>query len=253
MLVCNDHFWRARVRLGSGRCTAPRHAGSAGSCRVDGVVYLSGLRPISIPGTKSSITPGDIFIFLTALFYGPPAATLVAATDALAGAHRASQRWTSRLGSPAVVSISVFASGSLFQWLLVNWQQNQSFTPNTTLFAALLIFSSSQIFIIHSLLMARSLCAQEADSPSSALVGQLFMGQFDLYGQRFGSRDNLSRDHQLWYERRCLAAGPLVAVIFATCHLYSKRADDRAKASEKHQPTPPGHSRSACDCHRRQG
>src|SRR5262249_14570112 len=45
------------------------------------VVFIAGLRPIRIPGTITSITPGDIFIFLTALSWGPAAAVLVGATD----------------------------------------------------------------------------------------------------------------------------------------------------------------------------
>ena len=46
------------------------------------VVYLAGLHPIRIPGTHTSITPSDIFIFLAVLFIGPSAAApLVAVTD----------------------------------------------------------------------------------------------------------------------------------------------------------------------------
>ncbi len=205
--------------------------GVLGVAALMGIVYLSGLRPISIPGTKSSITPGDIFIFLTALFYGPPAATLVAATDALAGAHRASQRWTSRLGSPAVVSISVFASGSLFQWLLVNWQQNQSFTPNTTLFAALLIFSATH-FMLHSLLMAvvYALKKRTALLPlwwaSYSWASLTYMASASAAGIIYLAIINYGMG-------ALLAAGPLVAVIFATCHFYFKQADERAKTMEK--------------------
>src|SRR5215216_6152705 len=48
------------------------------------VVLVAGLRPIRVPSTQSFITPGDVFIFLTALFLGAQAATLVAVTDAFA-------------------------------------------------------------------------------------------------------------------------------------------------------------------------
>ena len=244
LIDMSDYNWRARIcwfatiifgALAFGWAVAGvlrlDTQGVLGVAALMGIVYLSGLRPISIPGTKSSITPGDIFIFLTALFYGPPAATLVAATDALAGAHRASQRWTSRLGSPAVVSISVFASGSLFQWLLVNWQQNQSFTPNTTLFAALLIFSSTH-FMLHSLLMAivYALKKRTALLPlwwaSYSWASLTYMASASAAGIIYLAIINYGIS-------ALLAAGPLVAVIFATCHFYFKQADERAKTMEK--------------------
>src|ERR1051325_2602608 len=56
------------------------------------VVYLAGLFPIRIPGTHSVITPVDVFIFLTAIYWGALAATLVAVTDAFAVSYRKSQR-----------------------------------------------------------------------------------------------------------------------------------------------------------------
>src|SRR6185369_7944246 len=126
--------------------------GALGVSGLTTIVFLCGLRPILIPGTKTSITPGDIFIFLTALFYGAAAATMVAATDALAASHRTSQRWTSRLGSPAVVSISVLASASMFERLLAYWHRHQLFT-STTLLLTLLLFSLAH-FILNSLLTA---------------------------------------------------------------------------------------------------
>ena len=205
--------------------------GVLGVAALTGIVYLSGLRPISIPGTKSSITPGDIFMFLTALFYGVPAAILVAATDALAAAHRSSQRWTSRLGSPAVVSISVFTSGGLFQWLLAYWEQNRSLTHNTALFTGLLIFSSTY-FMLNSLLMA-TVYALKKRTPlfplwwaSYSWTSLTYMASASAAGIIYLAIINYGMG-------ALLAAGPLVAVIFATCHFYFKQADERAKTMEK--------------------
>src|SRR5258705_3497595 len=80
-------------------------------------VVLAGLRAIAIAGSKTSITSGDVFVFLALLLWGVPAATLVAVTDAFAASCRTSRRWTSRLGSPAIMAITVVVSGSLFQWV----------------------------------------------------------------------------------------------------------------------------------------
>src|SRR5713226_8702417 len=84
------------------------------------VVFLAGLYPIRVPSTNCYITPGDVFIFLTALFFGPAAATLVAVTDAFVASCRMSSRWTSRLGGPALMAIAIFISASLFQ-LALTW------------------------------------------------------------------------------------------------------------------------------------
>src|SRR5882724_8883609 len=116
------------------------------------VVMLTGLRPIRVPGTITSFTPGDIFIFLAALFWGPSAAILIAVPDALGASFKTSQRWTSRLASPALAAISLFVSGNLFQILLSSLHQWRVFN-NAMLFAALLVFSAAH-FSIHTLLLA---------------------------------------------------------------------------------------------------
>src|SRR5262249_35279505 len=98
----------------------------------------------------TSITPGDIFIFLTALSWGPAAAVLVGATDAFAGSYRTSRRWTSRIGSPALMSISILISAESF------FAARNLFTarrPESTamLLGGLLLFASAH-FLLNSLL-----------------------------------------------------------------------------------------------------
>src|ERR1044072_2011033 len=96
LIDMSDYNWRARaywltttlvgaLALGWGVAgVLPFDAEAAlGVAGLTTIVFLCGLRPILIPGTRTSITPGDIFIFLTALFYGAAAATMVAATAAL--------------------------------------------------------------------------------------------------------------------------------------------------------------------------
>ena len=80
------------------------------------VVHIAGLYPIRVPSTQVSITPTDIFVFLTALYFGAAPATLVAVADALAASLRTSRRWTSRIGGPALMSIAVGSSASLFEY-----------------------------------------------------------------------------------------------------------------------------------------
>jgi hypothetical protein len=110
------------------------------------VVSLSSLRPIRLHGTIAAITPGDIFVFLTALLWGPPAATLVAAADAFAASYRFSRRWTSRILSPAITSISILASALIFTRLL-SWLKDRAMLGAALLLGGLLLFS-----VVHFLL-----------------------------------------------------------------------------------------------------
>src|SRR5713101_6466589 len=56
------------------------------------VAALTGLFPVRIPGSKTSIAGGEIFIFLILLIHGVPAATLAAAAEALVDACSTSKR-----------------------------------------------------------------------------------------------------------------------------------------------------------------
>jgi hypothetical protein len=76
------------------------------------LAMLAALFPVRIPRWKNSFTAGEIFIFLLLLMQGPAAATLAAAGEGLLGSWRTSRRWTSRLASPAMASLAMFAVGS---------------------------------------------------------------------------------------------------------------------------------------------
>ena len=194
------------------------------------VVFLAGLRPIRIPGTQASITPGDIFIFLTALFLGASAATLVGVTDALAASCRTSRRWTSRLGGPALMSIAVFASASLFHWLLANLRQYQLLNTSTFL-ASLLLFSVAQ-FGLNSLLMA-ALHAIKRRTPLFAFWWSNYAWTSLTYIASASAAGLIYNAIIHYGVSSLLAAGPLVAIIFATCHFYFKQSDERTKATER--------------------
>jgi diguanylate cyclase (GGDEF)-like protein/putative nucleotidyltransferase with HDIG domain len=193
------------------------------------IVYLSSLRPIRLHGTTAAITPGDIFMFLTALLWGPPAATLVAALDAFAASCRFSRRWTSRIISPAVTSISILTSSLIFTRLL-EWLKQQNLFSAATLLGGLLLFSVVH-FLLNTLLYSglQSLKQKKAwlsvwwsnfawtsltSIASSSAAGLIYVA-IEQYGMS-----------------SLVAAGPLVAIVFATCHFYVKQAQEREKAIE---------------------
>ena len=76
------------------------------------VAAIVGLFPVRIPGAKTAIAGGEIFIFLIMIVYGAPAAVLAAAVEGAVGAWRSSKRWTSRIVTPAMASISMLACAS---------------------------------------------------------------------------------------------------------------------------------------------
>ena len=80
------------------------------------VAMLAGCFPVRIPRQKHSFAAGEIFIFLLLLIHGPAAAALAAAAEAAVGSWRTSKRWTSRLASPAMAGLAMFAAGSLLHW-----------------------------------------------------------------------------------------------------------------------------------------
>jgi diguanylate cyclase (GGDEF)-like protein/putative nucleotidyltransferase with HDIG domain len=201
-----------------------------GTTLIMGVVFLAALHPIRIPGTTTSITPNDIFIFLAALFWGAAAATLVGATDAVAASFKSSRRWTSRIGSPALMSIAVFLSASLFE-RGVEWLRELQLFNSALLFTSLLAFALVYFSLISSLLAAHTALKNRA---------RFFAGWLRNYGWAVLTYTASASTAGLIYLAisyygisSLLAAGPIVAIIFATCHFYFKQAEERASATER--------------------
>jgi PAS domain S-box-containing protein len=82
-----------------------------------GLVFAlsAGLFPVRVPGTRLSLGVGELTIFFVLLLHGVAAATVLAAAEASVGSYRTSKRWTSRIGSPAMATLAMFAAASLFQ------------------------------------------------------------------------------------------------------------------------------------------
>lgn len=81
-------------------------------------VVVSGLRPVRIPGTKASVTAGDCFTFLGAIFLGIPAAVVLGAIDLFTSSLRTSRRATSWIAAPACMALTVFIAGHAFYFTL---------------------------------------------------------------------------------------------------------------------------------------
>src|SRR3982751_2153100 len=78
------------------------------------VAAIVGLFPVRVPGGKTAVAGGEIFIFLILMVYGAPAAVLAAALEGLVASWRASKRWTSRIVTPAMASLAMLTCGTPF-------------------------------------------------------------------------------------------------------------------------------------------
>jgi diguanylate cyclase (GGDEF)-like protein/putative nucleotidyltransferase with HDIG domain len=194
------------------------------------VVYLAGLYPIRVPSTQVSITPNDIFVFLTALWLGAAPATLIAVSDACVASCRTSRRWTSRIGGPALMSIALFFSASLFQKSL-GWLNEAHLLTHATLLASLLLFSVVY-FILNSSLVVTLHCLKKGARPLGVWWSQYswtsltYVASASAAGLIYLSMN--SYDIALLF-----AVGPLVAIVYATCHYYFKQSEERARAAER--------------------
>jgi PAS domain S-box-containing protein len=194
------------------------------------LVILSSLKSTYVPGTQVVISPGDVFVFLAAILHGPAAATLVAVAEALCGSFRKSQRWTSRLGGPALMAIAISSSAGLFA-LSVDWLRENGLLGSATLMAALLAFSFIY-FLLNTILLA----AHQSLKLRRGLFS-LWKENYSWAGLTYVASAATAGLVQLAILQigmaALLAAIPLIAVISATSHLYFKQAEERLRGAER--------------------
>src|SRR6201990_2398244 len=99
---------------GFGSCLVFRPAQWAQLVVLASLVVVSGMKPVRIPGTKASLTAGDCFIFLGAVFLGVPACVVLGALDAFTSSLSTSRRATSWIAAPACMALTTFVAGRVF-------------------------------------------------------------------------------------------------------------------------------------------
>jgi diguanylate cyclase (GGDEF)-like protein/PAS domain S-box-containing protein len=110
------------------------------------IAVAASLFPIRIPGSKNTFTAGEIFIFLLLLMHGPAAAAVAAACEAFVGTTRTSKRWTSRLASPAVATLTMVVVGTALQAALAALRSHGLYGPASMLLSSLVFALSSFLF-----------------------------------------------------------------------------------------------------------
>jgi diguanylate cyclase (GGDEF)-like protein len=191
---------------------------------------LAGAFPVPLPGTKSSFSAAEIFIFLALLYVGLDAACLAAAAEAFVASARTSKRWTSRLVSPAVAAISMGITGGLFLQVASTLQSRQFYDEGTLL--GLLPAAA----VVHFLLtgwLVRMVLHLKADKP---LRMRVLLGSFGWIGSMYAANAFIAA--LLYVTARhagaivLLAAGPMIALLLTTVHFHFRQREAEAAEAQ---------------------
>jgi diguanylate cyclase (GGDEF)-like protein/PAS domain S-box-containing protein len=190
-----------------------------------GVAALVGLFPVRIPGAKTGIAGAEIFIFLIMLLYGPYPAVIAAALEGFVGAARGTKRWTSRLGTPAVSSVSMMVCALAFEFLR---ERSGPEFGNGFLLTALFVFALA--YFAAGTILANTLIALKAYSPitpwrwvkSYGWIALAYLTGASIAGLLYFS-------HHQFGLTALLVSVPLIAMFLSTLHLHFQRkeADQR--------------------------
>ncbi|HET9652654.1 MAG TPA: GGDEF domain-containing protein, partial [Usitatibacter sp.] len=187
---------------------------------------LAGGFPVPLPGTKSSFSAAEIFIFLALLYIGLDAACLAAAAEAFVASARTSKRWTSRLVSPAVAAFSIGVTGWVFLEV-VNALESQHLYGEGTLLGLL-----PATAVVHFLLtgwLVRMVLHLKADKP---LRMRVLLGSFGWIGSTYAANAFIAALLYLTARHAgaivLLAAGPMIALLLTTLHFHFRQREAEA-------------------------
>ena len=109
------------VAVGSASVVAvslgPRQAVAAGLVLAL-IIWFASSRPIRFPGSESSVSVSETFIFIAAMLYGPPLAALLAAFDGFTSSRALTTKRTSVVYSVANLTVSAFAAASTYAFVV---------------------------------------------------------------------------------------------------------------------------------------
>ena len=190
------------------------------------VAAIVGLFPVRIPGAKTAVAGGEIFIFLILLVYGAPAAVLAAVFEGTVASWRASKRWTSRIVTPAMASLAMLACGTLFE------VARAAFTKlgmNSGGLLALVLAFAVLYWMANTILTSMLIALKRSTgvSPLRWLRDMGWMGLAYVAGASIAGV--LYLGFRQFGLPALLIAAPLIAMFLSTLHNYFQRkeADER--------------------------
>ena len=186
---------------------------------------IAGLFSVRIPGTKVSASAAEIFVFLLLLSFGPDAAVAAAAAEAAVISWRTSARWTSRIGSPAMAALAMYACSYAFVWSAMQLPVTGGGGIGATLpllpAAALLYFAVGTLLMASLLRLKRS----EPVRPLALLGDHAWLGL--AYACSAAVAGLLHSSFGRFEFAIVLAAAPLTAVLLAMLHFYYRHVPAR--------------------------
>ena len=193
---------------------------------------LTGAFPVTLPGTKSSFSAAEIFIFLGLLYVGLDAACLAAAAEAFVASARTSKRWTSRLVSPAVAAFSIGVTGWAFLEAAGALQSRQLYGEGTLLG---LLPATAVVYFLLTGFLVRMVLHLKADQPFR--LGRV-LGSFGWIGSMYAANAFIAA--LLYVTARhagaivLLAAAPMIALLLTTVHFhFRQRGAEAAEARSR--------------------
>jgi diguanylate cyclase (GGDEF)-like protein/PAS domain S-box-containing protein len=199
------------------------------------VAAIVGLFPVRIPGAKTSIAGGEIFIFLILLLYGTAPAVVAAALEGFIASWRTSKRWTSRIGTPAMIALAMLGCANAFE--TVRGMVHVNGTGSAVILTALLVFAV--LYFVSITLLNSALFALKNGTPLSPLswlrnlawIGFAYVTSASIAGLLFMSFERFGLPV-------LLVSVPVIVMFLSTLHSYFQRkeSDERhveeLKASE---------------------
>jgi diguanylate cyclase (GGDEF)-like protein/PAS domain S-box-containing protein len=187
------------------------------------IAMLAGCFPVRVPRSTNSFAAGEIFIFLLLLLHGPAAATLAAAGEGLVGACRTSKRWTSRIATPAIACVAMFAAGSFLQAGIAALHTLGWYSVGLLLVASMAcaIFH----FVLNTLLITAIPYLKRNQWPT---LREMF-GNFGWVGITYAGSASVACLLYLTVQQSgigvLMAAAPILAMLLTTLHYYFRQQE----------------------------
>jgi diguanylate cyclase (GGDEF)-like protein/PAS domain S-box-containing protein len=194
------------------------------------VAAIVGLFPVRIPGSKTSIAGGEIFIFLMMMLFGAPGAVLAAALEATVAAWRGSKRWTSRIVAPAMASIAMLVCASLFSLAkdsIASHGLNGGTMIATVMAFAVLYWMANMVLTSALIAFKRGLAFTPAKwLRDSGWIGLAYVAGASVAGVLYVSFEQFGLP-------ALLVSVPLIAMFMSTLHYYFQRKEADARHVEE--------------------
>jgi diguanylate cyclase (GGDEF)-like protein/PAS domain S-box-containing protein len=193
------------------------------------IATLAGAFPLRIPRSTNSFAAGEIFIFLLLLLFGPAAAALASAGEALVGSWLTSKRWSSRIASPAMAAVAMFLAGSLLHWTVAELKARALFNEGMLL-AASMVFAIAY-FVVNTLLVTLVGHLKRNEWPQL----RVFLGSFGWVGFTYSGSALIAALLELTFQSFgvgvLIAAVPIITMLLTTLHYYFRQqeASDRIR------------------------